>query len=202
MKCLPAQWQVMSGKLLLLRRILHFGTTGHQRFVALHLVPILFGHEQEPTTLAVLLAQMLVVHLVRPPNGPHIGMVAAGKPLQPLVNDHVVDDEIRRAIEHDAESDRLHPPHIIICAKVDQEKTRHSKNEREPIVFLKDPRLHLVMVAVQHPQKTMHHIFVRAPREPFHDQECGEQNADIRKNKHHAKLTREGHRRFEMILPP
>ena len=120
MKCLPAQWQVMSGKLLLLRRILHFGTTGHQRFVALYLVPILFGHEQEPKTLAVLLAQMLVVHLVRPPNGPHIGMVAAGKPLQPLVNDHVVDDEIRRPVQHDSKPNGLHPPNMLIGAEIDQ----------------------------------------------------------------------------------
>lgn len=151
MKCLPAQWQVMSGKLLLLRRILHFGTTGHQRFVALHLVPILFGHEQEPKTLAMLLAQMLVVHLVCPPNGPYIGMIAARKPLQSLVNDHIVDDEIRSPIQHDAESNGLHPPHIIICAKVDQEKTRHGKNERKPIVFLKDARFYLVMILVQDP---------------------------------------------------
>lgn len=48
----------------------------------------------------------------------------------------------------------------------------------------------------------MHHIFMGAPGDPFHDQEGGEEDAEVREEEHHAKLTREGHRMFELIQPP
>ena len=99
--------ELAAGKLILLRRIMHLSVAGHQLTIALHFRPILATHHQKAKTLAIILAQVLVVHLVCPTNGTHINVVASGKPLQALVDDYIVNQKIGRPVEHDPKSDGL-----------------------------------------------------------------------------------------------
>jgi len=60
----------------LLWRILHFLVL-HQLLVAQDFLPIFFVDVQHAETFTIMLSQMLMVHLVRPTNGTHIGIVAS-----------------------------------------------------------------------------------------------------------------------------
>ena len=119
-----------------------------------------------------MLVQMLVVHFMCPADGPHISVIAAGKPLKPLMNDNIMHNKIRKPIGHDTKPDGLHPPKMIKSSKVNQQDAGRRKNDEEEIVLLKKTRFGAVMIFVQVPQKTMHHKFMCAPGESFHQNVC------------------------------
>jgi len=65
---------------------------------------------QHTETLPLVLVEVLVVHLVGPPDGTDIGIVAAGKPFESLVDDHIMDNKVGKAVGHDAKADGMQPP--------------------------------------------------------------------------------------------
>lgn len=65
---------------------------------------ILVRNPQHTKTLAMLLAQVLVVHLVRPANGAKIDIVGLTQPLKALMNEDVVYNEVGETIHGDAKA--------------------------------------------------------------------------------------------------
>lgn len=70
-----------------------------------------------------------MVHFVCPANSSYISMIAAGKPFEPLMNDHIMYKEISKAVQHNTEADGLQPPHMIISTEVYQKKTWDGENK-------------------------------------------------------------------------
>ena len=124
--------------------------------------------------------KMLVMHFMCPANGTNIPVIAAGKPLESLMNNNIMHQKIPGAICHDAKTDRLHPPYIIKCAEIDQQYAWHSEDDKECIVLLKKARLYLVMIFVRIPKKTMHDIPMCKPCNTFHNYESGNENEYVK----------------------
>ena len=124
--------------------------------------------------------KMLVMHFMCPANGTNIAVIAAGKPFESLVNDDIMHQKIPGTIGHDAKTYRLHPPYIIKCAEIDQQYTWYGEDDKEGIILFKKAGLHLVMIFMQIPKKTMHDIPMCKPCNTFHDYESGSENKYVK----------------------
>jgi hypothetical protein len=140
-------------------------------------------------TLPLVFVQVLVVHLVRPPDGTDIGIVASGKPFEPLVDDHIMDNEISKPISHDAKANGMQPPKTRRLHTVhDAQHAGNGKNHKKGIIFLEKARLYLMMVLVKIPEKTMHDPTVGAPSNGFHQQKNTQNNQKIQNGYHVRKV--------------
>jgi hypothetical protein len=117
---------------------------------------------------------------MRPSNGANIRIIAAGKPFKSLVNNDIVNQKIPNAISHDAKPDCLHPPYIIKCSEKDQQNTWDCEDDKECIVLFEKSGLHLVMIFMQVPKKTMHDIPMGKPCNAFHNYESGSENKYVK----------------------
>ena len=77
-------------------------------------------NQQHAEAFAIMTIEMFVMHFMRPANGTNVTVIAAGKPLESLMNDDIVHQKIPGAIRHDAKTDRLHPPFIIERAEINE----------------------------------------------------------------------------------
>ena len=84
-----------------------------QGVVAPDFVPVFFADEQQAERFAVLFLTMFVVHLMRPAQGPHIAVVRPCKPFEALMNDDIVHQKVRDAIEQNAYADTYHHTSFI-----------------------------------------------------------------------------------------
>jgi hypothetical protein len=153
---------------ILFRSVTHFSASGHQRLIAPNFLPVFACHKQHPETFTIMPVEVFVVHFMRPSNGADIGIIAAGKPLETLMNDYIMHQEIGEAIGHDAKANRLHPPDMVVGAEKYQQHAGDSEDHKKGIIFLKKTRFHLMVVAMQIPQKPMHHVSVGKPGYTFH----------------------------------
>jgi len=141
-------------------------------------------NEKHTEAFTFMPVEVLVVHLMGPADRTYIIAVCFAEPFEPLVNDHIVHQEISKTICHDAKTDRLHPPYIIKCAEIDQQYTWYCEDDKECIILFKKTRLYLVMIFMQIPEKSMHDITMSEPCNTFHTNECCNQNKYIVKPGH------------------
>jgi hypothetical protein len=140
-------------------------------------------------TFALVLVKVLVVHLVGPPDGTDIGIVASRKPLESLVNDHIMNNKIGKTIGHDAKADAVQPPKTWgLHAIHDAQHAGDGKNHKKGIILLKKARLYLMMVFVEVPKKPMHDPTVGAPGNGFHQQKNTQYNQKIQNGYHVRKV--------------
>ena len=99
----------------------------------------------------MMLVQVLVMHLMRPANRPHIGMIAPREPFETLMNDDIMYHKVGKPVPHDPKPDRLQPPDMIIRTKVYKQETGNGKNESKQVILFKNARSHLVMVLMEDP---------------------------------------------------
>ena len=151
---------------------------GHQLLIAAHFFPIFPVNIQHPKALSLLLAQMFVMHFVRPADGPHISVPASGEPFEALVYDHIMYQEIGETIGHDPKANGLHPPDAVLAAEHDEQHARDREDHEKGIVLLEETGFHLMMVAMQVPEESMHHPFVRSPGDALHSEEGQQQDGD------------------------
>ena len=150
----------------------------HQFLITANLFPILAVDVQHPETLSVFLAQMLVVHLVCPADRAYVCVPAPGKPLEALMDDHIMYHKIGKPIRHDPETDGLHPPDAVLASEHDQQHAGYGKYDKKRIVLFEKTRFHLVMIPVQIPEESMHHPLVCGPGDALHEEEGQQQNGD------------------------
>ena len=148
----------------------------HSPLVFPHFIPVFPGNDEHTEAFAVFFTQVFVVHLMRPADSADIAVVAAGKPFEPLVNNHFMYQEIGSSVQGDSETNGCHPVHLVLQTQHDAEPAGDGKNEEEGIVFLKKARPFLVMVFMKVPKKTVHHIPVRHPGNAFHHDERKQYN--------------------------
>ena len=89
--------------------------------------------------------------------------------LQPLVDNDVVHDKIAQTVSKNTQADKETIIKTSCCSEVKQQDTGNGKNHEKQIVALENMGvLGLVVIGVQIPQKSVHHIFVRTPSHAFH----------------------------------
>lgn len=144
--------------------------------VGTYFIPVGFGYVEHAETFAVFFANVLVVHFVCPANGANVYVIAAGKPFEALVNNDIMHQEIRKAVHGNTEANGGRPIHTVLQTEHDAEPAGNGEDEEEGIVLFKHMATGIVVVFVEVPQKTMHHVFMRGPGNAFHGEKCTESN--------------------------
>jgi len=117
-------------------------------------------------------------------------MLRATEPLEPLMNEHIVYEEVAKPIYEDANTYGQLPIVAMHHTEHSEQPTGNRKNEEEEVVLLKESRLLLVMIFVEVPQEAVHNVLVRKPRHEFHEEKRGNDNEEIGENYHtSAKLS-------------
>jgi hypothetical protein len=85
------------------------------------------------------------------------------------VNEDVMHKEIGETIKGDPQADPEQEVKALLHTKKQSGNPGNSKNQKEEIiVFKKAFRLFFVMVFMENPKQTMHHIFMGKPCYKFH----------------------------------
>jgi len=101
-----------------------------------------------------------------------------------LVHIHIVEHKIGESIKEDADAQAQEVAVWVNYPEVDKQDAGNGKNHRENIVPLNFTSIADVMVFVQHPQKSMHYIFMGKPGHKFHKKKCCDYQHDIQKKFH------------------
>ena len=103
------------------------------------------------------------------------------RPFKAPVNDHLVDKEVGGAVGHNAKAKSGQPTGSPLGANEYSEKTRYSEKKGEKIVFLPptggDRNMMILMEA---PKKSMHHILVQRPGDPLHGDKDNDKYGNIK----------------------
>jgi hypothetical protein len=153
-------------------------------FVPAYFLPIATGYYQHTKTFPILLAQMFVVHFVRPANGSNILVVTTGKPFKPLVNNYIVYQKIGCPVHGYTKTNSGCPIRMALQTQHNTQPTGNGEDEKERIVLLKKTGAFLVMVLVEVPQKPVHYKAVGKPGYPFHTTEGKQHYGDKYKPVH------------------
>ena len=112
---------------------------------------------------------MLVMDFMAFAKGYQIFVFGIFEQLQPLVDNDVVHDKIAQTVSKNPQSDEKAVIETRIRTKIKQQDAGNGKNHEKQIVALENMGvLGLVVIGVQIPQKSVHHIFMRAPSHAFH----------------------------------
>ncbi|GGC66000.1 hypothetical protein GCM10011387_19510 [Pedobacter quisquiliarum] len=96
---------------------------------------------------------MFVVHFVGFPQSPEVDVVCTGKPLESLVDKHIMNQKIGDAIERDAYADVKHKPEALNEVTYAKEKHGYTrKHHEEVVVFLKEMWCFIVVIFMQIPE--------------------------------------------------
>ena len=138
---------------------------------------VFLGYIEHPKALAILFAQVFVVYFVRPAQCQEVPHLCVSKPLEPLVDQYIVHQEVSDPIERDAHSDKQQYIDLGLQTSDHQQRAGQGKYQKESIVFLKELALGAVVVFVQIPQQPVHYVFVGEPGNDLHKAkggQCGE----------------------------
>ena len=140
-------------------------------------------HKQHPKALTIFFAQVFVVNLVRFADGHEVGVFRALEPRKPLMDEHVVDEEIRQTIQGNA---RTNPESEVSSQASRDEAVRagDGENQKEGVVFLEKTGAIRVVILVEVPHRSVHEVFVRQPGHAFHGDEGGQHNKSREKHTH------------------
>jgi hypothetical protein len=98
-------------------------------------------------------------------------------------------NKISKSVSHDAKTNGMQPPKTWgLHAVHDAQHAGDSKNHKKGIIFLKKAWLHLMVVFVEVPKKTMHHPAVGTPGNGFHEQKNTQYNQKIQNGYHVRKV--------------
>lgn len=83
-----------------------------------------------------MLAHMFVMHPMRLSQCPEIHIVSLLKPRKTLMDQHVMNQKIRRAIKHYTKPDEKSPVETVIGTPKHQQKTGCGENRKKNIILL------------------------------------------------------------------
>ena len=110
-----------------------------------------------------------MVHFMSSADGSQINGVAVSEHFEALMNENIMYQEIRYSIKCDAQSNPEAHTQSAFIAIINANYARYCKYEKEKVVLLKKvPVMPAVMIMVKRPQKTVHNILMRCPRNTLH----------------------------------
>jgi hypothetical protein len=124
---------------------------------------------------------VLVVHFVRPADGFYINIIPIAQNLKALVDDDVVHQEISQAVYGNAGSNPK-TKIVVYASGYETICAGHSKYEEEGIVFFKKTFMALMVISVQDPQESVHHVLVGEPSHELHKKEGGDYDNSVPKH--------------------
>ena len=124
---------------------------------------------------------MLVVHFMCSAYGSEVPIIRVAEPLRALMDENIVYQEISQSIKRNSRSDPYtHIGNTVTHAEKEQRDRRRCEDQEESIVAFENASVVLFMVIlVQRPKATVHHEFMREPRDELHQQECQDHRSDI-----------------------
>lgn len=88
-----------------------------------------------------------------------------------------MDQEITQAVEHDTKADKKFVIQAALYSVVKQGDAWRCKNDKKDVVAFKDIGIfRLVMIGVEIPHRSVHHVFVCTPSYAFHGQKSTQKN--------------------------
>jgi hypothetical protein len=124
---------------------------------------------------------VLVVHLVGTAHSTAITAVGIPEDLKTLVDKDIVNQKIGKPIGENTQSNGKANLENIILPQQEKPDAYKGIEDKKGIVALKPGVVVLaVVVAVQVPQKAVHHVLMREPRHKFHDEESKHKNQYIK----------------------
>ena len=117
---------------------------------------------------------------VRAADGEEIGVVRIPQPLDSLVDEDLVHEEVEDSVDEDAqaypEPRGMQAEH---AARDEAAHRRHSEDQEEAVVALDEVVVVLlVVIAVQVPEEAVHHEFMRGPSHELHEGGRAENDGD------------------------
>ena len=110
-------------------------------------------------------------------NGHEIGVFRSPKPLESLVDEYIMHEEICQAIGSNA---RAYPNPKIASSHGSCNETPSTwdgEDQKEGIIFLEKAWLMHVVICMEKPHGTVHEVLVRKPGNPLHSNEGADHNA-------------------------
>ncbi len=132
-----------------------------------------------------MLALIGVVRPVRPQDGTAVFRVQLPEPRKPLVDVHIVDEEVNGPVNRDAQPHEKQPSMHCKASQHNTGDTRRCKYQEKQVVLLEPaPFLEIgaVVVFVPLPAEAVHDVFMGEPRHELHAAHCGEGDEDIFEN--------------------
>jgi hypothetical protein len=116
---------------------------------------------------------MFVVDLVGSPYPACIPVICIPEYFDALMNKDIVDEKVGCAIGHDAKTDGITIPEGPVSAPNYEGHAQNGVKYKECVISLKPGIVVFsVVVLVEAPQKTVHHVFMGKPGHEFHDGKC------------------------------
>ncbi|MCS7036336.1 MAG: hypothetical protein RMJ33_11055 [Saprospiraceae bacterium] len=138
-------------------------------------------HHKQPKGLAAVFGCLGVVSAVRPQNCTRVPAIELTKPRKALMDIHIMNEEIRQAVQRNAHADEQRPG--VLCQTADEVKNHawNGEDQEKTVILFKKAVLfvaRLVVVFMPAPQKTVHDVFMCKPRHELHSKisaQCDEQ---------------------------
>jgi hypothetical protein len=124
---------------------------------------------------------VFVVHLVGTAHRTSIAAVGIPEDLKTLVDKDIVNQKVGKPIGENAQSYGKANFKYAVLPQQKKANTYKCIEDKKGVVALKPGIVVLaMMVAVQVPQKAMHHVLMRKPRHKFHDEKSEHKNQYIK----------------------
>jgi hypothetical protein len=141
-------------------------------------------NEKQAECLSILFPKVLMMHLMGPADRSDIRIDRPREPLESLVDDHIMDQEIGGAICHDPKAGRLQYIMLPERSGQDKQETGDGEYQEKGVVLFKKTLFRPVMIRMQNPKESMHDEFVRAPRNPLHTAKGQKQHSQVTDDMH------------------
>ena len=126
---------------------------------------------KHPKALPIFLLLVLVMRKMSPRQALKIPMLDLVSCSPTVVYDHFMHRYIGYSVQQDPNTDIQSEIAAGHNAKLHIKPTWNGKDQCKEIIPLKEPFFRLMMVAVNGPRESMHHVLVRKPRHELHEPE-------------------------------
>ena len=144
-----------------------------------------------------------MVHFVCLSDSAEIEIIITPEPLDSLMDQYIMNKKITEAIGRNSKAHGHEGAILIQGSDENRYGAGCGEYEEKTVVFFKKTLIVPgVMVAVQHPQKSVHDVLVGKPCHKFHKEKRGDQDEDVGQTKAHDQRYFINADRFEVEIFP
>lgn len=154
---------------------------------------IFFLNNEKAKGFCFVPACIFMMDLVCPSNSPQVCIVGIPEKADALMNEHIMNQEIYKAVCCHCETCNRHCMVTVLQSEVYKQEAGERKNEREPVVMLQAPFCIHMMILVELPQKAVHNVLVSEPGYQLHQQEEKNKKKYVKQDLHFTNLQSKEH---------
>jgi hypothetical protein len=146
---------------------------------------IFFWCNQKAKCFTIFFSVLAVVNVMRINHPLQIGTFLIGPPLQPLVNNDVMENNVENSIGKNTQANR-HDIRVVTHhgAIIKQPDGGQAEHHSKPVIFFQSMIMNGVMGFMPHPQKAVHHILVCEPGHELPKEKGGDGDEGTPKNQY------------------